>query len=97
MIISSAVKLKDGRTFVGKRHGDCYVQMKELGLPKEDCNNGATQGFINDQLQFLNREEAYYEALFYNQCKKKEKSSIIYARGLEIKKWKPLLMSEDLW
>lgn len=84
MIIASAIKLPDGRVFVGERHGDCFQNMKTiLRLDKPDKTAiKSQQGFINDKLEFLTREEAYEEALVNKQC--------------EIKghKW---LSSEDLW
>jgi hypothetical protein len=81
MIIASAIKLSDGRVFVGKRHGDCF---KAIVFFTGDRMNrvGSTQGFINDKLQFLDRGLAYLEALENKQCEKKE----YY--------W---LASEDLW
>lgn len=98
MIIASAIKLNDGRIFVGSRHGDCYAKMKELGVPKEDCNNGAIQGFINDYLYFLDRTEAYYIAFKNGQCGKHEYNENCHP-DLKVKKedWKPILISEDLW
>lgn len=84
MIIASAIKLTDGRVFVGKRHGDCYSNYKLI--TKSDKPDGRTlnafQGFINDRLEFLLRDEAYHEALACGQ---------IEDSGIE------LLYSEDLW
>lgn len=98
MIIASAVKLKDGRVFVGKRHGDCYAKMAELKMDQKDCNHGATQGFITEYLLFLNREYAYYEALNNNQCEKQEYNGNCHP-DLRVEKehWKPCLISENLW
>ncbi len=86
MIIASAIKLKDGRVFVGKRHGSCLRFMKDNGLERENAI-GCIQGFITDRLVFLNREEAYYEALSCDQCEVKE-----YPEEKS-----PILISEDLW
>jgi hypothetical protein len=69
MIISSAVKLEDGRVFVGRRHGDCYEHMMEilnLSLDKIPIKN-SVQEFQTDYQEFLNREEGYYHARKYNQ------------------------------
>jgi hypothetical protein len=101
MIIASAIKLSNGSVFVGKRHGDCYYNMKvilKLEKPNQ-CSVKATQGFINDKLIFLNREDAYYEALENNQCaEQKENIEVhLYMNNKEIWKWKPQLASEDLW
>jgi hypothetical protein len=46
------------------------------------CSVNSVQGFINDKLQFLTREEAYIEAIKDNQCEEKSYN------------W---LSSEDLW
>lgn len=99
MLVASAVRLKDGRVFVGKRHGDCYSKMKDLGLQIEECNNGATQGFITDRLFFLDRKESYSEARLHDQCKEQVYNPVAYAKGLEVKRedWHPVLFSEDLW
>lgn len=98
MIVSSAVKLKDNRVFVGSRHGDCYSNIKMLGLEKEVCRE-SIQGFITDGLVFLNRENGYYHAHENKQCKKQEFNPNYKAVGLQIKEedWKPVLFSEDLW
>ena len=99
MIVASAVRLKDGRVFVGKRHGDAYVKMIELGIPKEDCECEATQGFISDLLIFYDRTDAYYIAFYYGQCDEQKYNPTLYAKGLESNEedWKPSLSSEDLW
>ena len=99
MIVASAVRLRDGHTFVGSRHGDAYTKMIELGVPKEYCECGATQGFITDKLTFMDRETAYYHAFSYKQCKEQKYTPTPYANGLGIKEedWKPSLSSEDLW
>lgn len=98
MIIASAVKLKDGRVYIGKRHGDCYGQIKSLGMSKELCKE-STQGFITDTLKFLNREEAYYHAYSEGQCEMQEPFEANFCEGLErdIENWKACLFSEDLW
>jgi hypothetical protein len=107
MIIASAIKLSDGSVFVGKRHGDCYYNMKvilKLEKPNQ-CAVKAIQGFINDKLQFLNRENAYYEALENNQCAEQIKPSKerleainkMFIDGNPKFEWKPQLASEDLW
>jgi hypothetical protein len=84
VIIASAIRLPNGSFFVGKRHGDCYLNMKKilhLDKPNETTVK-SEQGFINHKLQFLTREEAYMEAVENKQCEKKS-----YC-------W---LASEDLW
>lgn len=98
MIIASAVKLKNKKVYIGKRHGDCYAQIKSLGMSTEVCHN-STQGFITDELKFLNREDAYYHAYNEGQCEFQFPHELDIHPDLHIKKeeWKALLMSEDLW
>ena len=98
MIIASAVKLDNGKVYVGKRHGDCYKQIKSMGMSTEDCI-GSSQGFITDSLKFLNREQGYYHAFENNQCEKQEPFEADFAEGLAmtLEEWKPCLFSEDLW
>lgn len=88
MIIASAIKLTDGRVFVGKRHGDCFkniiVLHIKIGMDEEEARKlhfNCTQGFINDKLCFLTRREAAQEA---------EESDQWIATS-------DLLLSEDLW
>jgi hypothetical protein len=61
--------------------------------------------FINDKLQFLNREDAYYEALENNQCAEQikpteeilDKINKMFVDDNPKYEWKPQLVSEDLW
>ena len=69
MIIASAIKLTDGRVFVGKRHGDCFANVIALytkaGMSDEEARRlhfNCLQGFINDKLRFSSRREAAQEA-----------------------------------
>jgi hypothetical protein len=105
MIIASAIRLADGSVYVGKRHGDCFANLKYIlektGMDQEVIQHmhfNCEQGFINDWLQFLTREEAYYEAFHFKQCKEQHfiESKI---KGLDIteENWEPCLASEDLW
>ena len=100
MIIASAIKLTDGRVFVGKRHGDCFNNMHSILNPDHALTGGErpTCGFINDRLQFLDRIEGYYEAYDCGQCKKQEYRPC-EIKGLDISagEWHPFLASEDLW
>jgi hypothetical protein len=94
LIVSSAVKLSNGSVFTGKRHGDCYQMIKFITGDKESCKD-SIQGFINDKLQFLDRTEAYHEALSCGQCRAQEPNAMILEHfGIE---WKPMLASENLW
>lgn len=106
MIIASAIKLADGRFFVGKRHGDCYQNMKTiLKMDKPDQTSvRSKQGFINDKLEFLDRTQAYHEAFACGQCDEKifdkewnDKLKTIGLVAQEESEWVPWLASEDLW
>jgi hypothetical protein len=105
MIVASAIKLVDGSVFVGKRHGDCFANIisinKKMGVDYEPARRlhfNCEQGFINDKLQFLNREQAYYEALACRQCEKQEyKPCELVGLEINVDNWKPQLASEDLW
>lgn len=109
MIVSSAVKLTNGSVYVGERHGDCFRHIMEInklrGMETEEARKlhfGCIQGFINEKLVFLTREEAYYEAYKCGQCKEQSYETSIFSKdikGLTITKenWKPCLFSEDLW
>jgi hypothetical protein len=112
MIVASAIKLKNGSIFVGKRHGDVFSNImtiyQKMGMDYEDARKkhfGATQGFINDRMQFLNREEAYYEAFSCRQCKEQirpsekriEQINKMFTDSNPEYKWKPQLASEDIW
>jgi hypothetical protein len=97
MIVASAVRLTNGSVFVGKRHGDCYEMIKYITEDKESCKD-SMQGFITDKLEFLDREDAYFEAVVCKQCEEKEYAPS-QARGLFIPREQghPVLFSEDLW
>jgi hypothetical protein len=102
MIVSSAVQLEDGRVFVGRRHGDCYTHMMEvlnLSLNEVPIDN-SVQGFQTDFQVFLNREDGYYHARKYNQCKEQFWKETNYTNGLgntKEEEWSPCLISEHLW
>ena len=69
MIIASAIRLTDGRIFVGKRHADCFANVialhEKMGIDYEKAREphlNCEQGFINDKLQVLTRRDAAQEA-----------------------------------
>jgi len=105
MIVASAIKLVDGRVYVGKRHGDCFKNLAiifiKTGMSAEEAikiHLGCKQGFINDSLEFLTREEAYYEAFNCRQCKEQHYvETRIQGFTITAENWKPCLFSEDLW
>jgi len=88
MIIASAIKLTDGRVFVGKRHVDCFANVialhTKMGMDEEDARRlhfNCMQGFITEYLVFMNRETAVEEARACGQYSGESN----------------LLLSEDLW
>lgn len=92
MIVAYAIKLSDGRVFVGKRHGDCFKNLMAIsiasGMDGEQSRRlrfGCIQGFITYGLVFMTREQAYFEAGKCNQFKNKEIPHMAY------------LISEDVW
>jgi hypothetical protein len=93
MIVASAVRLKNGSVFVGKRHSDCFASIM-LILKDNKAHIGSMQGFITDELNFLTRVEAYYEALACKQCKE---TILEDTEDDEKEIWKCSLSSEDLW
>jgi hypothetical protein len=58
MLVISAIKNKDGKIFIGKRHCHCFAS----GAEKR-----GVQGFLTDDCTFLNREEAKAYAISIGQ------------------------------
>jgi hypothetical protein len=90
MIIASAIKTKDGRLFVGKRHSDCFANAKKIyesfNVPDEVIKKiliKCSEGFLTDSTAYLTREEAYEHAVYIHQ--------------IEDNKINKYLTSEDLW
>jgi hypothetical protein len=85
MIVASAIKLKDGQVFTGKRHSDAIESALSV-FKDADIHallEGHTQGFLTSGLRFLDR----FDALSYA----KEKNQLL------IKDRTGGLTSEDLW
>ena len=91
MLVASAVKMSNGSIFVGKRHGDCFKNYRDIMMSSgnnwtEDLlkanSIGNVQGFITDDLRFLTREEALEHARAFHQV----------GDGAILE-----LFSEDLW
>jgi hypothetical protein len=84
VIIASAIKLPDGKIFVGQRHSDAgCVAMKVLNLGGGFYYDS---GFLTSDLQFLTRKEAYKLAKKNGQFKRGD-------TGFHDRE----LYSEDLW
>jgi hypothetical protein len=102
MIIASAIRLNDGSVFVGMRHDSAYLNM--LAIRKIDEDNldkidfymkGAEFGFITDKLVFLDRADAYDEAVSCGQVSKDIRES--NEKALLESGTRTILISEDLW
>jgi hypothetical protein len=100
MIIASAIKLPDGRIFVGKRHGDAIRNVISiLALPESNTHViVADDGFITSDLKFLNREEALVYAKKNGQYKREELWFKAYPEEIVYNGYSGSeLFSEDLW
>ena len=78
MLVNSAIKLENGFIYIGKRH--CDILISNISV---DFTN-SIQGFVTESGKFLDRKQAYNEAVKCNQIK----------HGKMISK---ILTSEDLW
>lgn len=89
MIIASAIrktiKYTSIELFVGNRHSD-IINSHEKGFFKDD---NSIQGFLTDEGEFLDREQALKYAFEHNQI-----SSDLYEDRIKGNKE---LFSEDLW
>lgn len=102
IIVAAAVRLADGRVFVGKRHNDCFNAIisiyEHMGMGWDKSrwlHIGSIQGFVTDRLEFLSREDALEVAVAAGQCLPK-KAPPAFCPGLETQH-RAILMSEDLW
>lgn len=95
MIIQSAIMINREKYYTGKRHGDCFDKMKQVGY-KFKIDDNLVEGFITDELKFLNREDAYYHAYENGQCEMKTLDGKVYCEGLTPSNVL-ILASEDLW
>lgn len=70
MIIAAAIKDKNGKIWIGKRH--CLIIQRKTADTKElpwGYFKGCDQGFIDDQGKYLSREEAAMHAKTCGQIK----------------------------
>lgn len=64
-IISSAIKMADGRVFNGVRHSLCFRNAKAAGIePPYKCE----EGFLDYYYNFVDRKEAAKIAVAAGQC-----------------------------
>jgi hypothetical protein len=96
MIVAAAIKLRDGRIFVGKRHADAIRNaMLIFGIRVADSRLfDMTDGFLTDDLRFLNREEAFVYAKETGQFRREE---LAEAAGIKSGYNGTELFSEDIW
>lgn len=97
MILAAAIKfriMKTGSEVVlcGVRHNDIFGQLERLGFEPNADYKQLEQGFIDQNGDFLSREEAYEEAALSGQLcskliKEKENGTVFGRR----------LTTEDLW
>ncbi len=78
MIAASAVRMDDGKIYIGKRHHDCIKLAMATGYYTR-VNQGQ-QGFITDADVFLTREEAAKIAYSLGQVPYKKKK--LYSEDL---------------
>lgn len=96
MILASAIKLHIDATdedvvLCGCRHGDIFLQIKQLGFGPHKGYKEIAQGFIDHTGRFLNRKEALQHAIDCGQlC---EKIADAKTSGRDFSQ----LISEDLW
>jgi hypothetical protein len=89
IVVCAAVKLQDGRVFVGMRHDECYKAILKCNGNIEDfkAHINSTAGFMTNRCRFLNRKTAYEFA---------ERSGQLLYPGLHTADNR-ILTSEDLW
>lgn len=95
MILAAAIKFRIAATgseviLCGARHGDIFVQMKDLGFGPKEGYEELEQGFIDHSGKFLSRPEAWDHAVQCGQVSYK----IIHERE---KSGSKQMISEDLW
>lgn len=88
MILAAAVKFYIEKTneeviLCGHRHCDVFEQLGLLGFEPQKGYKEIEQGFIDDENNFLTREEAYFHAVDCWQIEDDRNTKILY--------------SEDLW
>ena len=95
MIICAAVKIQveglDHETVIPcRRHGDAFGILKDLGYAPRTQYKEIAQGFIDDNGDFIDREEAYIHTLKCGQLNQTTKWH-------KIDKGERELFSEDLY
>ena len=86
-VVSAAVKTECGKVISGARHGNCYWQIRELGLKATHAVKN--QGFIDQFNIFMSRQEAHEVAKANDQLIPDRRDGRINESGT--------LFSEDLY
>jgi len=81
-LVASAIRLKDGRVFTGKRHSDAFASARTAGVSRTE-ELSAEQGFVSKNGIFLDRQWALEMLVETGQIKLPLLGSV--------------LTSEDLW
>ena len=97
MIVAAAIKFRFVETneiaiLCGVRHGDVFVQLKNMGFRPKVGYVELEQGFVTHENQFLNRYAAYKHAKECGQLP----AMLIKAKEVD-EEGIPTLYSEDLW
>ena len=76
-IESSAIR-QNGKLYIGRRHHNCFHQMRLLKV----THIGSEQGFITNKDKFVNRKQAARIALRSKQIKKLNWPPLLYSEDL---------------
>ena len=76
-IISSAIKMKNGRVYTGKRHNNC---LEVANIAGEKTPIDCVQGFVTDGGEFVTREVASQIAFEAGQIK--ERLGTLYSEDI---------------
>ena len=98
MILASAIKFHIEATdkdviLCGCRHGDVFMQLPALGFKPHEGYKEIEQGFIDNNGNFLTREQAFEHAKQCGQISSKIAYERDHGEGVGGKR----MISEDLW
>lgn len=77
-ILCSAIRTRDGKHILGKRHSDCLWIGHRLGL---DVKN-QVQGFLTSKHEFVTRKEAMEIAINAGQVSKEHRGTDLFSEQL---------------
>lgn len=78
-IACSAIKLNDGRLFLGKRHSDC-IWLASRFTQKRPISG--VQGFITTENKFVTRREAMKIAIEAGQVSKEHEGTDLFSENI---------------